>query len=283
MMRLPGWMRPLVLATALAVLAVLACGPAAGAPQSGGGEEISEAPTARSQPMFTPTPTLICYTSPSGATGCEAVGPRNLPQHLRRAYSRHMERKAEREEQVARGVPAEVLKSRKVSLRIYADKVEAVAPLVGFLEDRGSLVEYSGTGQSRGYVGAVLVHRVDIDFLGTIAAMDGVGLIEEIKRLRSPFENLRADLTVVMETPQQAEPLLEFLVSIGDSVDSYKGSKGEDGTVVVKIQGLLAGYIEDISALDGMLSMTGGVSEPRSGVPNTTTIRRFRYSPSQRG
>ena len=125
-------------------MVVLACGPAAVAAQSGGEDTVvaKEEPTQTPAPTFTPMPAAICYTLPTskgGSTvGCEVDGPRNVPQHLRRAYSRHMEWKAEREEQVARGVPAEALESRKVDLSIYVRKADAVGPLVEFLEANGA-------------------------------------------------------------------------------------------------------------------------------------------------
>ena len=102
--------------------------------------------------------------------------------------------------------------------------------------------------------------------------MDGVGLIEETRPLSNPFADLRVDLTVVMESPEKAGPLLEFLDSIGDSVDSYQKSSGESGTAVVKIYGLMAGYMENIDAMDGVESMTGRESGSRSIVPSSSSL-----------
>ena len=100
------------------VLAVLACAPAAPSQQSTGADATSGEPTSTPKPTFTPTPTAICYTL-GGITGCEVDGPRNLPQHLRYQYSRHMEQKAERSEQLARGASVEPLEVVRVELRIY--------------------------------------------------------------------------------------------------------------------------------------------------------------------
>ena len=258
------------------VMAVVACAPAAPSSQSGGGGSGSEEPEAAPSFTPTPTPTAICvtYSVASGGTkvACEVEGPRNLPQHLRYQYSHYMEQKAEREEQLSRGVRAEPLEVPQVFLRIYVNKAEAVPRLVEFLEANGAYVTYSGTKPSRGYAGGAKANRVDIELLPAIAAMDGVGLIEEVMLVRNPYDDLRVDLTVVMESAEKAGPLLELLESIGDDVDSYKKSTDGSGHVVFIIRGLRAGYMENIDVMDGLESMTGEKTGRRSIVPPSSSL-----------
>ena len=279
-MKAPQWVRLVVLAFAFmsvaGLLAVVACAPAAPSSQSGGGGSGSEEPEAAPSFTPTPTPTAICvtYSVASGGTkvACEVEGPRNLPQHLRYQYSHYMEQKAEREEQLSRGVRAEPLEVPQVFLRIYVDKAEAVPRLVEFLEANGAYVTYSGTKPSRGYAGGAKANRVDIELLPVIAAMDGVGLIEEVMLVRNPYDDLRVDLRVVMESAEKAGPLLELLESIGDDVDSYKKSTDGSGHVVFIIRGLRAGYMENIDVMDGLESMTGEKTGRRSIVPPSSSL-----------
>ena len=160
-----------------------------------------------------------------------------------------------------------------MELRIYVRNAASLSPLVEFLESNDARVTYSEIKSTRGFAGVAVAHSVNIELWGAIAAMDGVGLIEEIKPLLNPFAGLRVDVVIVMETEESAQTLVEFLDSVGDEVESYKRRTDESGRTEVTIRGLMAGYMLHIEEMDGYL-MRRGVEESSRSVDPSPALRQ---------
>ena len=139
------WMRSAVLAAAVVavagVIAVLACGPAAPAQQSGGGGGSGEKENPTETPTLTPTPTLhpdcVTLTLPDGSTGvsCLPPGPDNVEANLRRHYNQQMAHKKDAQEG-----RRSVVEPVYIGISVEMTTHEAVDAVADFLEANGYAV-----------------------------------------------------------------------------------------------------------------------------------------------
>ena len=166
-MRPTKWMRSAVLTTAAmavaGVIAVVACGPASPAGQSGSGGGKQEQPTA------TPYPDdcreVLHPMSGELITVCPEPGSRKIDGNLRREYNAHMEKKATRQ---ARGEEVPAIQ-RMVIIRVSTH--DAVDAVVDYLEARTSnpMSGYKDSG-----AGGRVIGVVDIELLPALAERDDV-------------------------------------------------------------------------------------------------------------
>ena len=182
-MKSTKWMRSAVLTTAVmavaGVIAVVACGPAAPAQQSGnsgGGKE---------QPTATPYPD-DCKRKWNRITEgwemvCPEPGSRKIDHNLRREYNDHMEKKATRE---ARGETVAAIE-RRVYIEVSAHGV--VDAVVDYLEARSSNpIKHTKYPRGDGLVSGL----VSIELFPAIADMEGVVEIRPIPQA-SPVSLMR--------------------------------------------------------------------------------------------
>ena len=181
-------MRPLVLASTLAVLAVLACGPAvpsggartdsgvsslvpgvSSLPQeSGDGSSDGEKPV----PTATPTRDPECFgvkhpNEDRMVEMCPPPGPKNVEPALREKYNDHMKERTTKQAREETADPVMV----KIFVAVETDG--AVDAVVQFLNDNGArLVSWSKEGDTTAGGGISAV--VDLQLLLAIGEIEGV-------------------------------------------------------------------------------------------------------------
>ena len=181
-MKLPQWVRLVVLAFAVmsvvGVMAVMACGPAAPASQSGGGGGSGEKenPTETPTPMPTLHPGCVTLPLPDGSTGvsCPPPGPENVEGNLRRYYNRVM---ATKEAQAGR---RSVVEPVYIHVVVDTDSVAAMHAVAEFLEsheDAGKII-LDSEPSFYGPAGLVAKH-VNMELIPVIAAIEGVLRVEK--------------------------------------------------------------------------------------------------------
>ena len=166
----------ITVAALMAVVAVLACGPASPAQQAGsGGPDV-----AKEGSTETPTPTTTPYPDDckrkwnhiiqEWEVVCPEPGSRKIEHNLRREYNDHMEKKATRQ---ARGETVEMIQ-RKVLVEVSTH--DAVDALVDYLEARttNAINGYKDPG-----AGGRVIGLLDIELLPAIAERDDVVEIDQ--------------------------------------------------------------------------------------------------------
>ena len=173
-MRAAQWVRLGVLSFAVmsgvGVMAVVACGPAASASQSGSGDK--ESPTA------TPYPD-DCFefqvSEDEFEMVCSELGPRQIQQLLRKEYNPLMVEK----ELVVQEGRRSVVEAIMVQVLIRTTTTDAVDDVVAFLQANGAGVDgYSKDSGSRS-AGRVVAY-INIELLPGIISIEGVGGVVEV-------------------------------------------------------------------------------------------------------
>ena len=181
-MKLSQWVRLVVLAfavmSAVGVIALVACAPAAPASQSGGGSGSGGKENPTETPTLTPTlhPDCVTLTLPDGGTGvsCPPPGPENVEGNLRRHYNRVM---ATKEAQAGR---RSVVEPVYIDVLVDTDSIAAMHAVAEFLEsheDAGKINLYPEPGRY-GAAGMVAKH-VNMELIPEIAAIEGVLRVEK--------------------------------------------------------------------------------------------------------
>ena len=182
----------ITVAALMAVIAVLACGPAAASQQAGGGEK--EKATPMPTPTLTPTPTPVCWEVPMHGggtrTGCEEPGPPNTDFSLRTAINKHKAQSANQ----ARGASAEPI---TVDVSIFLETETAANHLLEFLETNagGAKLDVNRHGGDWWAVD-VWVFRLDAGLIESISKMEGVMKMETIHPLKEEGSRLQQQPSV---------------------------------------------------------------------------------------
>ena len=197
-MKTNRWMKAAILASAVAaltaVVAVLACGPAASERQSSGsGDAVRRVTSPETEAQFvlqqpgdvskatpTPTPGPGCERRMNRFTeewhvSCPEPGPQNIEHNLRWKFNEHMSERADRQ---VRGEPVEVVSLRVI---IHTSTEDAVDDVLSYLKDvdtRGPVYPSKGGNFPKGRVSA----RFSVELLPEVATINGVQLIDKPSR-----------------------------------------------------------------------------------------------------
>ena len=210
-MKAPQWVRLVVLAfavmSAVGVIALVACGPAAPTQQSAGAANVSDSVAGmatevpfllqesgdgeKEEPTATPYPDdCMEFKRPDNGQMimvCPEPGPRAIEQDLRKMYNDFMAEK----ELAAQEGRRSTLGAAVLEVQISTSTTDAVDDVLEFLEANGARVS-GHSKESDVHAAGIVVTYVSIELLPSIIEIEGVQSVVEVDYAQPASGNLQA-------------------------------------------------------------------------------------------